>query len=232
MPSVLVVTPTYNRLQSLIEAIQSVKKQTYQDFMHLIVSDGCTDGTNQFLWGAWNQDPKIRALILTENTGVKAFATGTIARSKGIDYALKNIEGIKYIAYVDDDCLMHPTHLETLVCCIESNKLDFSWNPIQRASLDGRIKDVIGVVEKPALGKIDTNCLMHTVDIYHRSRGWLVTRRWKRADDFSLVDRMMKAGGKYKRASNSPLCTYRFQNRPGGWLSGVIARFKPAKYDE
>ena len=40
-----IVIPTYNRVQLLIETIDSILSQTYSNFELIIVSDGATDNT-------------------------------------------------------------------------------------------------------------------------------------------------------------------------------------------
>lgn len=59
-PRVSIVLPTYNHLQFLPQAIQSVLEQTYTDFELIIVNDGSTDGTRDFLDRIKN--PRIRVI--------------------------------------------------------------------------------------------------------------------------------------------------------------------------
>lgn len=45
----IIVTPTYNRRQELPNLVASLEKQTCQDFTWLVIDDGSTDGTAEYL---------------------------------------------------------------------------------------------------------------------------------------------------------------------------------------
>lgn len=47
-PLVTVLTPTYNRVHLLETLVQSLCRQSAQDFQWLVVDDGSTDGTEQY----------------------------------------------------------------------------------------------------------------------------------------------------------------------------------------
>ena len=49
MPTVSVIIPTYNRADFLIEAIQSVRAQSFTDYELIVVDDGSTDHTRAVL---------------------------------------------------------------------------------------------------------------------------------------------------------------------------------------
>jgi len=86
---VSVVIPTYNRIQTLSTAIDSVLSQTYTNIEIIVVDDGSNDGTGQmikYLYG-----PRVR-YIRQANQGVSA------ARNIGI----KSARG-EYVAFLDSD---------------------------------------------------------------------------------------------------------------------------------
>jgi glycosyltransferase involved in cell wall biosynthesis len=97
MPLISVIIPTYNRAKFVCEAINSVLRQSYDDFEILVVDDGSNDNTHEKLSGYGN---KIR-LIKQERKGVSS------ARNRGITEA----EG-KYIAFLDSDDLFSKRKLE------------------------------------------------------------------------------------------------------------------------
>lgn len=94
-----VVIPLYNKEQSITSTLQTVLKQTYQDFEIIIVNDGSTDHSVEEV--AKVTDPRIR-LIHQNNAGVSA------ARNRGIEEA----KG-EYIAFLDADDEWKSEYLRT-----------------------------------------------------------------------------------------------------------------------
>lgn len=52
-----IVTPTYNSEQYLEDCIQSIMKQRYKDYEHIVVDGGSSDGTIDILKKYENQYP-------------------------------------------------------------------------------------------------------------------------------------------------------------------------------
>ena len=94
-----IIIPLYNKEQSIASTLQTVLKQTYQDFEIVIVNDGSTDHSVEEV--AKVTDPRIR-LIHQNNTGVSA------ARNRGIEKARG-----EYIAFLDADDEWKSDYLRT-----------------------------------------------------------------------------------------------------------------------
>ncbi len=92
---VSVIIPTYNRLQLLQRAISSVEAQSYDEVELIIVDDGSTDGTKEYLEGL-----KHKVIILSDNCGVSH------ARNQGVSIAKGET-----IAFLDSDDLWHEEKL-------------------------------------------------------------------------------------------------------------------------
>ncbi|NMG08966.1 glycosyltransferase [Brasilonema sp. UFV-L1] len=107
MPKVSVIIPAYNAIAYLKEAVESVLKQTFTDFEILIVDDGSSDGTVE--WVSQIKDPRVR-LISQQNQGSSG------ARNTGITAASG-----EYIALLDADDIWEPTKLEKQVRHLEEN---------------------------------------------------------------------------------------------------------------
>lgn len=106
-PLVSVIIPTYNRASMTMEAVQSVLRQTYDNFEIIVVDDGSTDNTYEII----NQidDKRIR-YIYQEN------ARQAAARNRGIEAACGD-----YIAFLDSDDLFFPQKLEQQVEYLTQN---------------------------------------------------------------------------------------------------------------
>lgn len=94
-----IIIPLYNKEQSIASTLQTVLKQTYQDFEIVIVNDGSTDHSIEEVKKM--TDSRIR-LIHQSNAGVSA------ARNRGI----KEARG-EYIAFLDADDAWKPDYLKT-----------------------------------------------------------------------------------------------------------------------
>ncbi len=104
---VSVIIPTFNRRDQLKNAIQSVLNQTYQNFEIIVVNDAGEDSSdvvNEF------NDQRIKYVNQDINKGAAA------SRNTG----LKNATG-HFIAYLDDDDIYYPNHLQILTDFAENN---------------------------------------------------------------------------------------------------------------
>jgi len=98
MPSVTVILPTWNRAKWLETAIESVLKQTFQDFELIVVDDASTDSTAEIFN---HYSGKISTIIFADNLGVSA------ARNAAI-----SISDSEWIAFLDSDDFWHPEKLQ------------------------------------------------------------------------------------------------------------------------
>ncbi len=106
-PTVSVIIPTYNRRALLTEAIDSVLRQTFQDFELVVVDDGSTDGTRDAVISF--DDPRVRYLFQT-NAGVAAARNWGVASSRA-----------PLIAFLDSDDTWMPEKLRVQVDYLERN---------------------------------------------------------------------------------------------------------------
>jgi glycosyltransferase involved in cell wall biosynthesis len=105
LPKVSIILPTYNRADTILRALQSVKAQTLQDWELIVVDDGSTDNTESLVSGF---DSRM-ILIRQENKGF------TEARNAGIRASCG-----EYIAFLDSDDEFLPHHLELCVAFLDA----------------------------------------------------------------------------------------------------------------
>lgn len=99
---VAIVVVTYNRLNLLKEEIISLRNQTYSERQIIVVNNGSTDGTLE-----WLKEQNDIITITQENCG------GAGGFFTGIKYAVEN--GYDYCWVMDDDVDCSPNALEELV---------------------------------------------------------------------------------------------------------------------
>jgi glycosyltransferase involved in cell wall biosynthesis len=100
-PTVSVVIPTYNRLSRLRRVLAALDVQTYptEQFEVVVVSDGSTDGTDEFLADA--KGPFELAVVTQRNQGP------AVARNRGVEAARGAI-----VLFIDDDVVATPRLIE------------------------------------------------------------------------------------------------------------------------
>ena len=111
-PLVSVVLPTRDRCSYLARAVESVMAQSYPAWELVVVDDASLDGTPAFLAGL--EDGRVRRF---RGSGAGVCAARNVA--------LREARG-SLVAYLDDDNVMHPEWLKSVV-----------WGFEQRPAADG-----------------------------------------------------------------------------------------------
>ncbi len=93
---ITIFTPTYNRCEKLKKLYESLKQQSYQDFEWLIVDDGSTDDTINYLEKI-KKEQKIKIRFISQSNNGKH-----IAFNKGIELAKGDI----FLCVDSDDTLV------------------------------------------------------------------------------------------------------------------------------
>lgn len=100
-----VIVPTYNRPGFLARALASIRAQTYQDYEIMVVNDGGEDVRQlcQLFGAMYMKHSENRGLPAARNTGIRA-------------------TNCKLVAYLDDDDMWLPEHLEKLARLYENTQ--------------------------------------------------------------------------------------------------------------
>jgi glycosyltransferase involved in cell wall biosynthesis len=139
-----VVIPTYNRVQYLKKAVDSVINQTFKDFEIIVVDDGSDDSTGELI----KSYPAGRInYIRQENKGVSA------ARNTGI----KSARGA-YVAFLDSDDWWLEDKLKETDRAIKDNPDYYIYHTRERWFRSGKIHNHKKIHRKPD-GDIFKKCL-------------------------------------------------------------------------
>ena len=107
LPRVTVLLTVYNGLPYLAQAINSVLNQSYSDFELLIIDDGSSDGSVNYIRAAY-RDPRIRLICNEQNLG----------QPRSLNRGLLEARGC-YVARLDQDDLCLRDRLGEQVTCLE-----------------------------------------------------------------------------------------------------------------
>lgn len=127
---VSIIMPAYNAEKFISESIESVRKQTYQNWELLIVDDCSTDTTKTIVKKLSEVDSRIVYIPLLKNSGA------AIARKTGIE-ASKG----RFIAFLDSDDLWIPEKLEKQIAFMLKNKKTFTCTIYGKITENGTVTD-------------------------------------------------------------------------------------------
>ena len=126
--SISVVVPTYNRGAAIEPTLNSVLAQTTPVLEILVVDDGSTDGTGDWVKDHYAHEPRVR-VISQSNGGVAA------ARNRG----LEAVRG-EFVAFLDHDDRWHPDKLRLQLELMQQRpEVGVVYSLWQQVSEDGEI---------------------------------------------------------------------------------------------
>ncbi len=108
-PAISVIMPTYNTEVSFLRtSVDSILSQTFRDFEFIIIDDGSTNGSDQYLKSI--DDDRVKIIWNSENLGI----------TKSLNIGLKVAKG-KYVARMDADDVSLPTRFEKQFIFLEAH---------------------------------------------------------------------------------------------------------------
>jgi len=126
---VSVVIPTYNRAGLIIDALNSVYRQSYRPLEVIVVDDGSTDTTEKVVrsWiGGYSEPGEFVAhLVQQQNLG------GNAARNRGIQESTGEL-----IAFLDSDDVWHPDKLQKQVPLFDDLEVGGVYCGIRAVNID------------------------------------------------------------------------------------------------
>ncbi len=98
-----VVVTSYNYRRFILEAIDSALRQTFPPLEVIVVDDGSTDGSAEFVMEKYANEPRVRVHQQQNGGQLSAFAAG-VANAQA-----------RIVAFLDADDLWEPAHLANVV---------------------------------------------------------------------------------------------------------------------
>lgn len=156
MEKIVLIVPIYNVEKYLRQCLDSIKKQTYKNFICIMVNDGSTD-KSKIIAEEYLSDSRF-ILINQENKGLSG------ARNTGIEYFFKYIDKeyiCNYVTFIDSDDVVSLDYLEYLVSniedgvdIIEANICFFDENDIPYFSSTSNNIFVLETVEEKLMNQL------------------------------------------------------------------------------
>ncbi|MBW3551204.1 MAG: glycosyltransferase, partial [Proteobacteria bacterium] len=179
---VSIVMPTYNRGATVGRAIESVLRQTHEEWELLIVDDGSSDDTVAIA-RSYASDPRI-TLLEQEHAGVSA------ARNLGLRHARGSL-----MFYLDSDNRWSHKYLQAMVAYLNLTGRESGYSAI---SLEDDTGTVIGYRGEPFRWNaclrgnyVDLNAFCHTRRLYETLGGF--DEGLRRMVDWDLILRYSKS---------------------------------------
>ena len=136
MNRVLVVIPHYNKIELLVNCINYLNKQDVDDFDVLIVDNGSSDGSIEYISEICNGNDRFHSILLSENMG---FA---IAVNKGFKFAIDN--NYDYTLLLNNDAYAEKSFVKNLTNAIMNRKNRFAISSLMLTYNDKSIVDDFG----------------------------------------------------------------------------------------
>jgi glycosyltransferase involved in cell wall biosynthesis len=200
-PLISVMVATYNSRATLACALDSVRRQDFQDFDVWVVGDGCTDGSQEVVEALG--DPRFHWINRETNSGSQSAPNAEgLAHARG-----------RYVAYLGHDDLWFPWHLSTLLAAIERDEAEFAHGLGVRLGPDERVE----VAGPPPRGAsyarhfVPPTNWLHCRDLLDRVGGWQNPDRLAWAVDIDVIRRIASSGAVITSASR--LTTIKFPSR-------------------
>lgn len=126
-PVCSIIMPAYNCEAYIGLAIDSVIRQTYQNWELIIVDDGSADRTKEIIQAYQEQDPRIKLTALRQNQGVANARNAGIKKARG-----------EYIAFLDSDDEWQKDKLDRQIHALESDlQADLVYTAYDMINEDG-----------------------------------------------------------------------------------------------
>lgn len=184
-----IIMGAYNGEKTICEAVDSILKQTYEEWEFIICDDCSTDNTNKLLQEYKSLDSRICIIRNEKNIGL----AGTL------NHCLKYVHG-EYIARMDCDDISHPERLEKQIKYLQEHpELDLVGTYMYGFNENGLTR-IINKKMHPSKYDIPKENPFHhatilmKADTMQKLGGYKVAKYTQRMEDVDLWYRFFAAG--------------------------------------
>ena len=170
-----VVIPTFNRLKYLPATLASVRAQRFADFETIVIDDGSTDGTLDYLTTIGEGLRVVRQ----DNRGPGAARNAGVAAAKG-----------EYIAFLDSDDVWFPWTLEAFAGVIAASSPSIVTASVIEFSDESRL---VQVGEGPVRHRVFSDFFSSSAEAISVGSGTAVIRRTTFLESGGFTDRSINA---------------------------------------
>lgn len=199
---VSIIIPVYNAQLFLEECINSVLKQSFDNWELILVDDFSTDNSRAIINKYLEKDSRIKKIFIDKNVGAG------VARNKGIEIATK-----RFIAFLDADDYWHEKKLEKQITFMLHNNVAFSYTQYYNLNkLDIPSKIILSPKTVNSFSLLFNNYIKTLTAIYDtQETGKVYMPEYRKRQDWGLWFNILK---KTKAASciTEPLAYYRTSN--------------------
>lgn len=129
---VSIITPSYNCSKFIRETIDSVLKQTYENWELLITDDCSTDDSRDVIGEYVAKDNRIKLFKLEKNGGAGVARNNSIREAKG-----------QYFAFLDSDDRWMPHNLERKINFMQEKNCSVAYSSYLTCYEDGKMKGIV-----------------------------------------------------------------------------------------
>ena len=109
-----IIIPVYNGQEYIVQCLESIAKQTFNDYEIIIINDGSTDNTEELILSFFDEHHDISYKLINQNN-----CGSSVARKVGISEARG-----EYIGFVDGDDYIEDNYYEKMMNALNSNQYD------------------------------------------------------------------------------------------------------------
>ncbi|WNF22649.1 glycosyltransferase family 2 protein [Mesobacillus jeotgali] len=185
-PLVSIITPSYNAENYIEETIKTVLNQSYTNWEMIICDDCSRDRTVEIVEQYAKQDPRVKLIKLTENSGAAVTRNTAINNSSG-----------RFIAFLDADDQWVPDKLTRQISFMLEKDVGFSFTGYEvMDDLGKSTEKVVQVPEKVNYQYLLKNTIIGclTVVLDREKVGEVQMPLYRTRQDFALWLSILKKG--------------------------------------